>query len=319
MSIDATSGAVYTTTDWSWTMSGKLHIAKDTNYSGDISCYWGVRAWIYSLLGWATQVVISQKQKNGKPHFKVRYLDNADYASFLRNQTRGPNSISNSSIRQHRDLRQIEILANRTSRTMLGSISRLKSFKLFKKMVQALITNDFASATKYALKGANPNNHFYLRDHYGLSFTSYEEGVPFTQTEFHARTFTPLLYAADAGTRGNEFCRTLRKLHAVENAQGRSVTFKRVRLSSTREERNRTVDTQREGIRMQAHTGQIDPHRQEVIHTIIYETYQDIITPREDFIFDGSSLTAKHVPSSAPPKTMPPVIRISESFTSPIS
>lgn len=195
---------------------GRLHVGVGENYVGSIDSYNNfVTKFVANLFGWSTKVTL-----NGK----TRHVNKTDYVKWLNNNTANA-PVTKSGLGAFTDMHLLEIKAIEGQGRMRDHISADKSRRLFEKMVQALVVNkDFNSAAKYAGKGANLDDYFWVREGQPISVSTLTADLADDKAyDFRAGHYTPLLYAAEKNNK--VFCDFLRKLQANPFAQGEYVQF----------------------------------------------------------------------------------------------
>ncbi len=206
---------LYSTVD-----GGRVHVGLEENYAGSIDSYNNfLTRCVAKLFGWSTQVTIDGK---------CRHVNKSDYIRWLNNNT-AHKDVTAENVAGFLDVALLEIKAESTQGAMRDHVSAERARLLFEKMVKALVVNnDFVAAKKYAGKGANLDDSFWIREGYPLSLTGLKADLPEDKAlEFRAGRYTPLLYAAEKGNKA--FCDFLVKLKANTFAHGEYLQFTRIR------------------------------------------------------------------------------------------
>lgn len=195
---------------------GRLHVGLGENYVGSIDSYNNfVTKFVANIFGWSTKVTIDGK---------TRHVNKTDYVNWLNNNTANA-PVTKSALGAYTDLHLLEIKTIEGQGRMRDHLSADKSRRLFEKMVVALVANkDFEAAKKYAGKGANVDDYFWVREGQPISLSTLTADLADDKAyDFRAGHYTPLLYAAEKNNK--LFCDFLRKLQANPFAQGEYVQF----------------------------------------------------------------------------------------------
>jgi hypothetical protein len=293
MAIEGTQSSIYTTRE-----DGYMHVAAGSSYAGKIRCYNWLVGFIFWYIGWSEWVNVKPNEKN--PNKSHRYLQKVDYATFIRNTTRGNANITENDVEKFTNFRKVQIVPNQNNGLMRGHISRERSDHFFTKMVKSLFCGDFSKATRYAGKGATLDLPFWVREFYGLSFDNYDSNLPADNINCETTQYTPLLYGAERGQR--DFCSFLIKLHASQTMQGRSQQFKRTVTSDHSHTDNFIENTYtphkvltRYGGRVYFTTVQPNVYTQ-TTRTI---TYLDTVVSKFDLSYNREDKSLKKLPSAA--------------------
>lgn len=196
--------------------AGRLHVGLGENYVGSIDSYNNfVTKFVANLFGWSTKITIDGK---------TRHVNKTDYFKWLNDNTANA-PLTKSGLGDYTDLHLLEIKILEGQGRMRDHLSAHKTRRLFEKMVLALVGNkDFESAKRYAGKGANVDDYFWVREGQPISLSTLTAELADDKAyDFRAGHYTPLLYAAEKNDK--VFCEFLRKLQANPFAQGEYVQF----------------------------------------------------------------------------------------------
>ena len=162
---------VFTTVD-----GGRTHIAFDQYYQGSVNSYNNCFTKFFaSIFGKTIDVNIGGKTSR---------FNKSSYLEFLNNH--GVNAAKN----ELGKFRQFSLdsvkMVNKNNGFMRDNLSESKSGKLYGKMVRSLARNDVNEYRVKRLigKGALMQQHFWVRDGFGVSFGTIKQGLPMEKLEF---------------------------------------------------------------------------------------------------------------------------------------
>ncbi len=273
-----TKPQVYTTVD-----GGRIHFGVDENYAGSIDSYNNfVTKFFANLFGWSANVEI-----NGK----TRSVNKSDYVKWLNSNT-AYNNVTSSNVKAYLDFHTLEIKALGGQGRMRDHLSADKTRKLFEKMTIALAVNkDYDAAKKYAGKGANVDNFFWIREGLPLSLTTLTEDLPDDKAiEFRAGRYTPLLFAAEKNNKA--FTDFLLTLDASPFAQGEYVLFTKKILDVN------PVTTMVKSEEFKSNDGRL--LTRVTLKTATELNIEDQITPKVEFTFHPETGSLKKAESKSP-------------------
>ena len=274
----AQKSQLYATVD-----GGRLHVGLDEHYVGSIDSYNNfITKFVANLLGWSTQITVDGK---------TRHVDKADYTKSANNNT-AHTTATKDALAGFADLHLLEVKVKEGPERMRDYLSTGKSRRLFEKMVVAMCVNkDFEAAKKYASKGANLDDYFWIREGYPIALTTLKADLADDKAiDFRAGYYTPILYAAEKNNK--VFCDLLRKLKASFVAQGQYVQFvKKIAEINpiTTVEKNEEF-TASDGRKLTRLT----------LKTVSELLIEDQLTPKVDFTFNPETNALSKVESRSP-------------------
>lgn len=200
---------IYTTVD-----GGRLHVGANTCYAGSINSYNNcVSQFFAKMLGKSVEIMVNNK---------TRSVEKKDYVKWI-NEYTALKDVTAKTVIDYLDLKKLAIIENEDRGTMREHLSQAKSMQLFRKLITTM-AKDFEASKKYVGKGAAINERVWIRETYGVSFSTLTAGLPEDKAvDIRAGYYTPLLYAAEKGNR--TFCEFLQHFKANPQIAGETVQF----------------------------------------------------------------------------------------------
>lgn len=165
----------------------RLHIANDANYQGSVNSYnnWATKSFS-KLFKFSTNITINNEK---------RCVNNKSYLKLL--PQLGVNVPEDASAKEYKNFDGLTCSYLKNRGLMRQHISTKKSDKLGKAFIHAIVAGNMQKATDLIGKGANIDQHFWLRESYGLTFNNDPAyGLPAHNLSLGLMQYTPLIYAA---------------------------------------------------------------------------------------------------------------------------
>ena len=262
---------------------GRLHLGQDEQYVGSIDSYNNfLTKFFANIFGWSTQVTI-----NGK----TRHVNKTDYTNWVNNNTAHV-GVTRDLVGGYLDINLLDIKKDPSQGRMRDHLSAGKTKTLWEKMVAALADKkDFEAAKKYAGKGANLDDYFYVREGHSISHTTLTDGLEDDkEVDFRAGYYTPLLYAAEKNNK--VFCDFVRTLDANTSLKGQYLQFTK---------KTNDVNQQTNVVSEDVFTGSDNRTITKVtLKTSFVRQIEDQVTPKVDILFNPETSTLSKQESKSP-------------------